>query len=62
MWALYEPKVRSSQAGSLETPKFVSVEGPNSGEKNPSTAEKLWFLLEPTSPLTRRSRFAKGIN
>ena len=59
MWMLYDPRARSLQA---DTPKPNKIMGPEHGIRIPSTAEKLWFLLEPTSPATCKSGFGHKLN
>ncbi|MBI2844764.1 MAG: hypothetical protein HYX78_15330 [Armatimonadetes bacterium] len=56
MWTLYDPMAKPARH--IEQPRSAKVgpaAAPSQGRRTPSTLEKLWFLLEPTSPLTSRS-------
>jgi hypothetical protein len=55
MWTLYDPLTKPAQADALRSRKIKSAACPSQGKRAPSTAEKLWFLLEPTSPLACRN-------
>ena len=52
---MYEPLVRPEEAEMPKSPKAGPTAGTDRRKRAPSTVEKLWFLLEPTSPLTCHS-------
>ncbi|HPP73776.1 MAG TPA: hypothetical protein PLU88_01450 [Armatimonadota bacterium] len=54
MWTLYDPLTRTARAETQKANKPKSTACPTHGRRAPSTAQRLWFLLEPTSPLTSR--------
>ena len=56
MWTLYDPMTRPAHhMDTSDAIKMGPAAAPSQDRRTPSTVEKLWFLLEPTSPLTRRS-------
>ena len=62
MWTLYDPLTRPAQQEAPKSTKMNPATCPSQGKKAPSTLEKLWFLLEPISPLTCRDGMRHKIN
>lgn len=54
VWMLYDPLIRPAQADTPKAAKMRQADGPSQGKRALTMIEKLWFLLEPISPLTGR--------